>query len=112
MSEGEDGARSDAGGIRRPPTGPTRRRVLRVMAAFAGLPLMIAGVRATAPKGELHSWHGEVLGALSEVTLWHSDAAFAQATIRKMRREIERLERIFSLYRSDSEISRLNDAGR
>ena len=79
---------------------------------MAGLPLMIAGVRATAPKGQLYSWHGEVLGALSELTLWHSDAAFVRATIFKVRREIERFERTFSLYRTDSEISRLNDSGR
>jgi FAD:protein FMN transferase len=91
---------------------PDRRHILRVMGAFAGLPLLIAGVRATAPKGQLHSWHGEVLGALSELTLWHTDAAFARTTILKMRREIERLERIFSLYVPDSEISRLNEAGR
>src|SRR6266481_3026772 len=56
-------------------THPTRRRALRVVAAFAGLPLMIAGVRATAPKGQLHSWNGDVLGALSELTLWHTDNA-------------------------------------
>jgi thiamine biosynthesis lipoprotein len=85
---------------------------LRVVAAFAGLPLMIAGVRATAPKGQLHSWHGEVLGALSELTLWHTDPAFARATILRVRREIERFERIFSLYRPDSEIARLNKTGR
>jgi thiamine biosynthesis lipoprotein len=91
---------------------PTRRRVLRIVAAFAGLPLMIAGVRATAPKGQLYSWHGEVLDAVSELTLWHTDPAFAQATILKVRREIVRFERIFSLYRPDSEISRLNKAGR
>ena len=113
MSEGERGSRGT--GTRdfgRAQATPTRRRFLRVMAAFAGLPLMIAGVRAMAPKGQLHSWHGEVLGALSELTLWHTDAAFARATILKVRREIERLERIFSLYRSDSEISRLNETGR
>jgi hypothetical protein len=40
-----------------------------------------------------------VLGAWSELTLWHADAAFAQRTIRKVRQEIERYERIFSLYR-------------
>src|ERR1700704_2957133 len=91
---------------------PTRRRVLRIVAALAGLPLMIAGVHATAPKGQLFSWHGEVLDAASELTLWHTDPAFAQATILKVRREIVRLERIFSLYRTDSEISRLNEAGR
>src|SRR5205814_8309637 len=91
---------------------PTRRRFLRVAAAGAGVPLLIAAVRATASKAQLHSWHGEVLGALSELTLWHPDAAFAQRTIRRVRHEIERFERIFSLYRPDSEISRLNEAGK
>src|SRR5215470_159255 len=89
-----------------------RRRFLRVVAAVAGLPPIIATVRATAPKARLHSWHGEVLGALSELSLWHPDAAFAQRTILRVRHEIERFEQIFSLYRPDSEISRLNDAGK
>jgi len=91
---------------------PTRRRALRVFAAVAGLPLMIAGVRATAPKDQLVQWHGDVLGAASELALWHTDAAFARATILKVRGEIARFERIFSLYRPDSEISRLNQAGK
>jgi thiamine biosynthesis lipoprotein len=112
MSEGELAARAGAPDFGRAETFPTRRRVLRIVAAVAGLPLMIAGVRATAPEGQLHTWHGEVLGALSELTLWHTDAAFARATILKVRGEIEHFERIFSLYRSDSEISRLNEAGR
>lgn len=90
----------------------TRRRALRIVAAVAGLPLMIAGVRATAPKGQFFTWRGEVLGALSELTVWHTNAAFARATILKVRHEIERLEKIFSLYRPDSEISRLNAAGK
>ena len=55
-----------------------RRRSLRVFAAVAGLPLMIAGVRAIAPKAQSHSWQGEVLGGVAELTLWHTDAAFAQ----------------------------------
>jgi len=91
---------------------PTRRRFLRVAAAVAGLPVVIATVRATAPKPRFHTWRGEVLGALSELSLWHSDAAFARRTILRVRREIERFEQIFSLYRPNSEISRLNEAGR
>src|SRR5215475_5088586 len=91
---------------------PTRRRALRIMAAAAGVPLLIAAVRASAPKGQFHGWQGDVLGAWSELTLWHADAVFAQRTIRKVRHEIERYERIFSLYRPDSEIARLNAAGR
>ena len=90
----------------------TRRRFLRVVAAVAGLPPIIAAVRATAPKAQSHTWHGDVLGALAELTLWHPDAAFARRTILRVRQEIDRFERIFSLYRPDSEISRLNDAGR
>src|SRR6267143_2126915 len=90
---------------------PARRRFLRVVAAVAGLPPIIAAVRATAPKAQLHRWNGEVLGAVSELTLWHPDAAFARRTILRVRHEIERFERIFSLYRPDSEISRLNKAG-
>ena len=93
-------------------THPTRRHALRIFAAIAGLPLMIAGVRATAPKGQLHTWQGDVLGAASELTLWHTDAAFARATILKVRAEIARFERIFSLYRTDSEIARLNASGK
>ncbi len=94
------------------PGRPARRRFLRVVAAVAGLPVIIAAVRATAPKAQVHSWHGEVLGALSELTLWHPDARFAQRTILRVRHEIARFERIFSLYRPDSEISRLNEAGK
>jgi thiamine biosynthesis lipoprotein len=93
-------------------THTTRRRALRIFAGVAGLPLMIAAVRATAPKARAHTWQGDVLGAASELSLWHTDAAFAHATIAKARTEIERLERSFSLYHPDSEISRLNASGK
>ena len=73
---------------------------MRIIAAAAGLPLLIAGVRATAPKPRFFTWQGEVLGAASELTLWHSDAASARRAILKVRHEIERYERIFSLYRT------------
>jgi thiamine biosynthesis lipoprotein len=85
---------------------------LRIVAAVAGLPLMITGVRATAAKAQEQRWAGEVLGAPSELALWHADPAFAQRTIFKARSEIARLERIFSLYRAESEISRLNQSGK
>lgn len=112
MLERELASRAGAPNSNSDQTRSTRRRVLRIVAAVAGLPLMIAGVRATAPKVQEHSWHGEVLGAVSELSLWHSDAVFARAAILKARLEIERFERIFSLYRSDSEISRLNATGK
>jgi thiamine biosynthesis lipoprotein len=90
---------------------PTRRRVIRIVAAAAGLPLMIAAVRATAPAAQMFHWRGELLDEEAELTLWHTDAALCQRTFARVRAEIARYERIFSLYRSDSEISRLNAAG-
>jgi thiamine biosynthesis lipoprotein len=89
----------------------TRRRAIRIVAAAAGLPLMITVVRATAPLPQMFHWQGEVLDALSEVTLWHTDAALCRRALLKMRAEIARYERIFSLYQPESEISRLNAAG-
>lgn len=91
--------------------GLTRRRAIRIVAAAAGLPLGIAALRASAPPAQMFHWHGAVLDAVSELTLWHTDAALVRRTFLKMRAEIERFERIFSLYRADSEIARLNAAG-
>jgi NosR/NirI family nitrous oxide reductase transcriptional regulator len=90
---------------------PTRRRAIRIVAAAAGLPLLAAAVRATVPKERFFHWQGEVLGAAAELTLWHWDEALARRAILKVRAEIERHERIFSLYRDDSEIARLNRDG-
>jgi len=89
----------------------TRRRAIRIFAAAAGLPLMIAAVRATAPPAQMFHWQGEVLDALAELTLVHTDAALARRTILTIEGEIARYERIFSLYQPESEISRLNAAG-
>jgi FAD:protein FMN transferase len=91
--------------------GLTRRRVVRIVAAAAGLPLMIAAVRATAPAGRLFDWQGEVLGAFAELSLWHTDEAAARRAIRQVEGEIARYERIFGLARADSEIAKLNAAG-
>jgi thiamine biosynthesis lipoprotein len=91
--------------------GVTRRRAFRIVAAAAGLPLMIAGLRATVPSGQLFDWQGEVLGGLAELSLWHTDEATARRAIRKVEAEIARYEAIFSLARAESEISRLNAAG-
>jgi thiamine biosynthesis lipoprotein len=89
----------------------TRRRAFRIVAAAVGLPLLAAGVRATVPAARFFNWQGEVLGAASELTLWHWDETLARRAILTVRHEIERYERIFSLYRGDSEISRLNREG-
>lgn len=54
-------------------------------------------------------WQGVALGAKAQIVLDHPDA---EAISDAARAEIARLEKVFSLYRADSEIMRLNRTGR
>ncbi len=90
---------------------PPRRRFLKIVAAAAVVPALAGGVRALAPQGKLYDWRLEVMGALSELALWHDDPVVANRAIEEVRSEVARLDGIFSLYRDDSEISRLNRDG-
>src|SRR6202046_3927098 len=89
----------------------SRRGFLKIAAAAAVVPALAGGVRALAPRGKLYDWQLEVMGALSELALWHDDPVVANRTIDQVRSEVARLDSIFSLYRDDSEIPRLNRAG-
>ena len=89
---------------------PTRRRFIAIAAAAAGLPLTAAGARAEAT--HLHRWSGIALGAAAEILLHDPDAARARRLIARCIAEIDRLEDVFSLYRTKSAISRLNRDGR
>ena len=88
-----------------------RRRFLKIAAAAAVVPALAGGVRALAPRGKLYDWQLEVMGAVSELALWHEDPQVATRAIDQVRSEVARLDGIFSLYRADSEISRLNRDG-
>jgi len=90
----------------------SRRTALRVLGAALALPAGILALRELAGAPIPVQWHGETLGAQSSLTLWHSDPGVARRTITRMRAEVERLERVFSLYRDDSDIARLNRDGR
>ncbi len=89
----------------------SRRGFLKIAAAAAVVPALAGGVRALAPRGKLYDWQLEVMGALSRLALWHEDPAVANRTIAQVRSEVSRLDGIFSLYRDDSEICRLNRDG-
>jgi thiamine biosynthesis lipoprotein len=92
-------------------TGVSRRRVLTIVGAAAGLPLLCAADRShSAPL--LHQWTGTSLGSPSQLLLYHDDGAMAARIARECSAEIERLERVFALYRAESEIARLNREGR
>jgi thiamine biosynthesis lipoprotein len=51
------------------------------------------------------------MGAEAEISLYHPDAIAARAIVAACLSEVERLERVFSLFREDSEICRLNRNG-
>ncbi|MCP4249249.1 MAG: FAD:protein FMN transferase [bacterium] len=56
-------------------------------------------------------WRGVALGARATMILYHPNPAFAREVIETNVAEIERLEQVFSLYRMDSALSRLNRDG-
>jgi FAD:protein FMN transferase len=86
----------------------TRRRALGLLAATAGLPLVLRASRATA---EVVTWHGRALGGPATLVLHHPDRAAAERLLAASAAELDRLEAIFSLYRADSALSELNRAG-
>jgi thiamine biosynthesis lipoprotein len=83
------------------------RRALAVLGAAAGMPLLGMS-HADVP---VHSWHGSALGADARLLLAHPERATARRGVALCLDEIVRLERIFSLHRADSELSRLNRDG-
>ena len=89
---------------------PTRRRFVAIAAAAAGLPF--AALRAGAETAHLHRWSGIALGAAAEIVLYDPDATRARRLIARCVEEIDRLEDVFSLYRPESAIRRLNRDGR
>lgn len=91
-----------------PTEGLTRRRALGLVAAAAGLPLVLRATRATA---EVVTWHGRALGAPATLILHHPDRQAAERLVAACAAELDRLEGILSLYRADSALSELNRTG-
>jgi thiamine biosynthesis lipoprotein len=89
----------------------SRRRALTVVAGCAGLPLLGAD-RATPAAPALYAWNGTSLGSPARLRLYHTNRVAAATMVGRCAAEIERLERIFALYRDDSELARLNREGR
>ncbi|MFL7905057.1 FAD:protein FMN transferase [Azospirillum argentinense] len=87
----------------------TRRRFLGIAAAAAGLALLPGGLRAAG--APVRTWRGVALGADSVLQLAHPDPAEADRLIALCLEEVARLERVFSLYRTDSALARLNRDG-
>ncbi|HEY0838081.1 MAG TPA: FAD:protein FMN transferase, partial [Azospirillum sp.] len=92
----------------------TRRRFLTISAAAAGVALL-PGALLASPMGAAgagpHVWRGAALGADAAIQLHHPDRAQAERLFRLCLEEVARLEKVFSLYRADSALARLNRDG-
>ena len=96
----------------------SRRRFISISAAAAGMALCPAAYGAGAFTASedvgrhLKIWRGVALGADAMLQLNHPDPDKADRMIEACIAEVSRLERIFSLYREDSALCRLNREGR
>ena len=84
----------------------TRRRAMSLVASFGAAFAVPRTVHA-----ERFEWRGTALGADATLILVDADRASAEQVTTACLDEVERLEEVFSLHRSQSEISRLNRDG-
>ncbi len=89
----------------------SRRRVIRISAAAAGLALLPFGRALPADVAAPVTWNGTALGAAAAIRIHHASTAEAERLIRQALAEVRRLERIFSLYQADSALVELNARG-
>jgi FAD:protein FMN transferase len=88
----------------------SRRRLITVSAAAAGLAVLPLGSAAQADAA-LVTWHGQAMGAVCTLQIHHPDRRAAEDLIRQLLGEVRRLERMFTLYDGDSTLVRLNRTG-
>lgn len=86
----------------------SRRRFISFVAAAAGLPLLL---KVGGSQAKPVRWDGTALGAPASIQLFHTDETQAHVAIAAGLNELKRLETIFSVYRADSSISKLNREG-
>jgi thiamine biosynthesis lipoprotein len=88
-----------------------RRRLLQIVAASACC--VVTGPASMGAAGEVVPtvWRGTALGAEASLTVRHHDDQAARRLVTRALDEIERLEKVFSLYRPDSALVALNENG-
>ncbi|MCC0029229.1 MAG: FAD:protein FMN transferase [Brucellaceae bacterium] len=84
-----------------------RRRAIQVIASAAASPALAAGQGA-----DVLRWEGFALGATCSIAISVGQQAQSEAALDAALAEIGRMEALFSLYRADSALMRLNRAGR
>ncbi|KAB2665284.1 FAD:protein FMN transferase [Brucella tritici] len=91
-----------------------RRVSRRLVLAGGAAGVMLYVIPKSAASLELPEpivWRGQAMGAPAKIILYHPDRSTAERLLRATAQEAERLENIFSLYRADSELTKLNRNG-
>lgn len=86
----------------------SRRKFISISSMAIGLSILPSSLQASVKKA---SWEGTALGAQANITLYHLDKKYIENTLKECINEIRRLEKIFSLFRRDSSIVKLNKNG-
>lgn len=86
----------------------SRRRAITVIAAASAAWMPGIG-QASQPR--TFQWRGTTMGAEARILLYHNDVATAEAAVAEAVAEIARLESEFSLFQTNSALSRLNRMG-
>jgi len=86
----------------------TRRNFISLSAIAASSILLPLDLFASLRKV---SWSGKSLGSNSSITIYTKDEKYAKKSIKEALEEVNRLENIFSLFRNNSEIVKLNKNG-
>ncbi len=89
-------------------TRPSRRRFISIIGAAAGLSLT-PGLSLATPHRV--TWTGRTLGGEASISLYHHDKRAAEKIVTACAAEIFHLEKVFSLFRRDSALVRLNKEG-
>jgi thiamine biosynthesis lipoprotein len=94
----------------------TRRQVLGLVAGAIGTGFMASGAgnvlaAAFSPKAKIAKWQGVALGGIASLQLAHESGDKAKIALKTVVSELQRLEKIFSLYDPTSAVSNLNRQG-
>ena len=90
----------------------SKRRFLVMAGSVGALAAFSLGSGRQAQAAKPVLWKGSALGAEASIQLFHDDPNWAQQQLLACQREIDRLENLFSLYRPQSAVCRLNAEGK
>lgn len=88
-----------------------RRQILGLFCSSVVLSQWPLAALAKSSEVELFEWRGIALGADAQLKIYHEDKREARNLLNAVLQEVQRQERLFSLYRDDSVISHLNKEG-